>query len=75
MGHNYAKPLSSGQKLERLLARIPTHWVIKLERQPGTATWRALTHAPEQEGQWSATHQDPADALEDTWRKNRTVLA
>lgn len=74
MGHNYAKPLTSGQKLERLLARIPPHWVVKLERQANTATWLALTHAPEQTGEWSQPYPDPADALEDTWRRNRTVL-
>lgn len=74
MGHNYAKPLTSGQKLERLLARIPESWAIKLERQPDTATWRALTHAPDQDGMWSQPHPDPADALEDAWRRNRTVL-
>lgn len=75
MGHNYAKPLTSGQKLERLFTRIPPEWAVKLEREAGTAQWRALAHAPGQEGQWSTLYSDPADALEDTWRRNRTVLA
>ncbi|GBQ53478.1 hypothetical protein AA0313_0266 [Acetobacter indonesiensis NRIC 0313] len=74
MGHNYAKPLTSGQKIERLLTRIPPSWVIKLERLPGTAQWRALAHAPDTDGAWSETHMDPADALEETWRRNRTVV-
>ncbi|MFS8370746.1 hypothetical protein [Acetobacter indonesiensis] len=74
MGHNYAKPLTSGQKIERLLTRIPPSWVIKLERLPGTALWRALAHAPDTDGAWSENHMDPADALEETWRRNRTVV-
>lgn len=76
MGHNYAKPLTSGQKMERLLTRIPPSWAIKMERVTGSATWRATVHAPEAtEGTWSDAHSDPADALEDAWRRNRTVLA
>jgi membrane-bound lytic murein transglycosylase MltF len=75
MGHNYAKPLTPGQKLERLLERIPPSWHIRIERQAGEADWRALAHAPGQEGQWSDPAADPADALEDTWRRNRTLLA
>ncbi|MFT9398520.1 hypothetical protein [Acetobacter sp.] len=75
MGHNYAKPLTSGQKMERLLTRIPPSWAVTLERQAGTGAWKALAHSPEQDGAWSDTHQDPADALEDTWRRNRTVIA
>lgn len=74
MGHNYAKPLTSGQKMERLLTRIPPGWHIALERPAGEATWRALTHAPDKEGSWSAPHTDPADALEEAWRNNRSVL-
>lgn len=73
MGHNYAKPLTSGQKMERLLGRIPPSWHVVMERVAEDATWRALTHAPGQEGTWSAPHTDPADALEDSWRRNRTV--
>lgn len=76
MGHNYAKPLTSGQKIERLLTRIPPSWAIRMERETGTATWRAVVHAPEAtEGAWSDPHMDLADALEDAWRRNRTVLA
>lgn len=75
MGHNYARPLTPGQKLERLLERIPPSWHIRMERQAGEAGWRALAHPPGQEGQWSDPAPDPAAALEDSWRRNRTVLA
>ncbi|MFT9064464.1 MAG: hypothetical protein ABF430_11725 [Acetobacter persici] len=75
MGHNYAKPLTSGQKMERLLTRIPPSWAVRMERTAGTALWRATVHAPEAaEGAWSDSYPDPADALEDAWRRNRTVL-
>ncbi|MCX2561628.1 hypothetical protein OQ252_09505 [Acetobacter farinalis] len=76
MSHNYAKPLTSGQKIERLLTRIPPSWHVRMERETGSATWRAVVHAPEtSEGAWSDAHMDPADALEDAWRRNRTLLA
>lgn len=62
--------------MERLLTRIPPSWAIKMERVTGSATWRATVHAPEAtEGAWRDAHSDPADALEDAWRRNRTVLA
>lgn len=35
--------------------------------------WRALAHAPGEDGAWSDPYPDPADALEDSWRRNRTV--
>lgn len=73
MGHNYTKPLTSGQKMERLLGRIPPSWHVVMERQAGEAMWRALAHAPGEDGAWSDPYPDPADALEDSWRRNRTV--
>ncbi|MBO1325196.1 hypothetical protein K2X14_08305 [Acetobacter sp. TBRC 12305] len=73
MGHNYARPLTTAQKMERLLERIPPSWSVVVERRAGEATWRALAQAPGQDGAWSDPAPDPATALEDTWRRNRTV--
>ena len=74
MGHNYARPLTTGQKMERLLERISPSWRIVVERTAGEATGRALAQAPGQDGQWSDPSPDPASALEESWRRNRTVI-
>ncbi|MCH4023893.1 MAG: hypothetical protein LKH33_08855 [Acetobacter sp.] len=74
MGHNYSPPETTSAKLTRLLARIPDNWHITIERHPDCQKWTALTEAPDKigEGKISAMHPDPASALEESWKLNRT---
>ncbi|WP_247648840.1 hypothetical protein [Gluconobacter cerinus] len=52
MGHNYAKPLTSQVRMERVLSRLPEDWSVRIEREPGKG-WRAWMQPPTHSGQWS----------------------
>ena len=73
MGHNYAKPLTSQVRMERVLSRLPEDWSVRIEREPGKG-WRAWMQSPTHSGQWSEPHNDLADALEEVWRAVRGGL-
>lgn len=73
MGHNYAKPITPGMRLERLFKRIPSEWAVTLKRSENELKWQAFVHAPSAECTPSASFDDPADALQDGWRKNRSA--
>ncbi|WP_418610783.1 hypothetical protein [Gluconobacter cerinus] len=70
MGHNYAKPLTSQVRMERVLSRLPEDWSVRIEREPRKG-WRAWMQSPTHSGQWSEPHNDLADALEEVWRAVR----
>ncbi|MBL7234593.1 hypothetical protein [Komagataeibacter oboediens] len=78
MSHNYATPLTPEKRLARVLTRIPTDWVVNIDRQPssaGTGQWRARLTMPGHEAQdWTAPHEMMVDALEAAWRQARTVV-
>jgi len=70
MGHNYAKPLTSQVRLERVLSRLPEDWSVRIERDAGQG-WRVWMHPPAHDGQWSEPHDVLADAMEEVWRAVR----
>ncbi|NHN88528.1 hypothetical protein [Acetobacter conturbans] len=69
MGHNYAKPATPAQRLERVLGRVPEDWEVQIER--GAGSWRALVRPAGTEGTWSETSMTMVEALESAWRLNR----
>lgn len=75
MGHNYARPATSEQRLARVLSRIPADWAISIERGASSDTWRAITHAPDQTGEWGEATPGLVEALEAAWRLNRGPAA
>ncbi|MFT8718460.1 hypothetical protein [Acetobacter sp.] len=71
MGHNYAKPATQGQRLERILSKLPEEWEVQVERGSSGAGWMALVRPPGEEGVWSERTSTLVEALESAWRLNR----
>lgn len=71
MGHNYAKPATPEQRLNRVLSRVPADWAVSVERSAGTGRWRASVHPAGSEGLWAEDQPGLAEALEGAWRLNR----
>lgn len=72
MSHNYAKPLTESARLERVLARLPADWAVRIERESG-AGWRVWLQPPGHEGAWSEARESLAEALEEIWRALRSA--